>query len=72
LPIAITAEQLALQASIREWAKRADTIEAVRSHEPRDAVGPATSGLSIAGGTTPTMLSLIGERLLGLPWEETR
>jgi alkylation response protein AidB-like acyl-CoA dehydrogenase len=33
LPIAITDEQLALQSSIREWAKRAGTIEVVRSQE---------------------------------------
>ena len=34
MPIAITDEQLAIQASIREWAKRAGTIELVRSLEP--------------------------------------
>jgi alkylation response protein AidB-like acyl-CoA dehydrogenase len=34
LPIAITDEQLALQSSIREWAKRAGAIEAVRGLEP--------------------------------------
>ena len=34
MPIASTDEQLALQASIREWAKRARTVEAVRSREP--------------------------------------
>ena len=34
MPIASTDEQLALQASIREWAKRARTVEAVRSLEP--------------------------------------
>jgi alkylation response protein AidB-like acyl-CoA dehydrogenase len=38
LPIAITDEQLALQSSIRGWAKRAGTIDLVRSQEPgRDA-----------------------------------
>jgi len=42
LPIAITAEQLALQASIREWAKRADTIEAVRGQEPGEVVAATT------------------------------
>jgi 3-oxochol-4-en-24-oyl-CoA dehydrogenase len=41
LPIALTAEQLALQASIREWAKRAGTIDAVRAQEPRHPAGPA-------------------------------
>ncbi len=34
MPIASTDEQLALQASIREWAKRARTAETVRSLEP--------------------------------------
>ena len=37
MPIAISDEQLALQASIRDWAKRADTIALVRRLEP----GPA-------------------------------
>ena len=35
MPIATTDEQLALQASIREWAKRARSIELVRGLEPR-------------------------------------
>jgi 3-oxochol-4-en-24-oyl-CoA dehydrogenase len=49
LPIALTAEQLALQASIREWAKRTGTIGVVRSLEPpdgtaaREARGPVAS-----------------------------
>jgi len=34
LPIASTDEQLALQASIREWAKRAAVIDVVRGLEP--------------------------------------
>jgi 3-oxochol-4-en-24-oyl-CoA dehydrogenase len=34
LPIAITDEQLALRASLREWAKRAGTIDLVRGQEP--------------------------------------
>jgi len=46
LPIAITEEHLALQASIR--------------------------GLSIAAGTTQILLSLVAERLLGLPQREAR
>jgi 3-oxochol-4-en-24-oyl-CoA dehydrogenase len=44
LPIAITAEQLALQASIREWAKRADSIGLVRGQEPGDALRAAADG----------------------------
>ena len=49
MPIALTAEQLALQASIREWAKRTGTIGVVRSLEPSDgtaaqeARGPGAS-----------------------------
>jgi alkylation response protein AidB-like acyl-CoA dehydrogenase len=48
LPIAITDEQLALQSSIREWAKRAGTIDLVRSREPglggaRDGADPWAS-----------------------------
>jgi 3-oxochol-4-en-24-oyl-CoA dehydrogenase len=44
LPIALTAEQRALQASIREWAKRTDSIGVVRSQEPADvaAAGEAS------------------------------
>lgn len=34
MPIAITGEQLALQSSIREWAKRAAPVEVVRALEP--------------------------------------
>ena len=39
MPIAITDEQLAIQASIREWAKRTRTVEVVRALEPADALG---------------------------------
>ncbi len=34
MPIAVTDEQLALAASVREWAKRASTLELVRGLEP--------------------------------------
>jgi 3-oxochol-4-en-24-oyl-CoA dehydrogenase len=45
LPIALTAEQLALQASIREWAKRTGAVGFVRSQEPPDgAVAQEASG----------------------------
>ena len=41
MPIAATDEQLALQASIRDWAKRAGPLALVRSLEPgRDAGSP--------------------------------
>jgi 3-oxochol-4-en-24-oyl-CoA dehydrogenase len=42
LPIAITDEQLALRASIREWAKRTAAIETVRGLEPPGASDPAS------------------------------
>jgi hypothetical protein len=43
LPIALTAEQLALQASIREWAERTGTIRVVRSQEPGAAAAVEVS-----------------------------
>ncbi len=43
LPIANTDEQLAIQASIREWAKQARSIDLVRGLEPR--TGPAQGDL---------------------------
>ena len=46
MPIAISAEQRALQASIREWATRAGTLALVRSLEPGSGAG--TPG-SLAG-----------------------
>jgi 3-oxochol-4-en-24-oyl-CoA dehydrogenase len=50
LPIAITDEQLALQSSIREWAKRAAPIELVRDLEPATAGDQADPGwLPVAG-----------------------
>jgi hypothetical protein len=47
VPIALTEEQSALQASVREWAER-------------------------TGRDVTASLSLVGERLLGLPREESR
>jgi alkylation response protein AidB-like acyl-CoA dehydrogenase len=99
LPIASTDEQLALQASVREWAKRSAVIDVVRGLEPgagalelTGTAGAAADGdgdgdgdgsefsheflltrcLSIAGGTTQILLSLVAERQLGLPREEVR
>ena len=40
MPIAITPDQLAMQASIRDWAKQAGPVAAVRRLEP-DPAGPA-------------------------------
>ena len=51
MPIAATDEQLALQASIRDWAKRAGPLALVRSLEPGpDAIGAGARG---PGGTGP-------------------
>ena len=118
MPVAITEEQLALQASIRDWASRAGTLELVRGLEldpsrarggeswrgladlgvfsialPAEAAltlcgpdGAAADGaaagavhefllsrcLSIAGGTTQILLSVVAERELGLPRTEAR
>jgi hypothetical protein len=91
VPIAITDEQLALTASIRERAQRAAAIDAVRAQELLDLglavpAGAAEDGnaaalvneflltrcLSIAGGSTQILLSMIAEWLLRLPREEAR
>lgn len=87
MPIAITAEQRALRASIREWATRAGTLAMVRALEPGsgpDTTSPPDSAagavyafllsrcLSIAGGTSQILLSVVAERALGLPREQAR
>jgi 3-oxochol-4-en-24-oyl-CoA dehydrogenase len=48
VPIAITEEQRALQAAVRDWAKSVDPIAAVRRLEP--ASGPGTARGGPAGG----------------------
>jgi hypothetical protein len=71
VPIAISAEQRALQASIRDWAERAGTLALVRGLEP--GAPPSAPGTPpIAGGTSQILLSVIAERGLGLPREEAR
>jgi alkylation response protein AidB-like acyl-CoA dehydrogenase len=58
VPIAITAEQRALQASIREWATRAGTLAMVRALEPGsrpDTTGPPGSA---AGGLAGSLMDL--------------
>ena len=129
MPIAISAEQRALQASIREWAARAGTLALVRALEPGSTTGapasqtgspaspaglpgtpagvahekalwgetwaalaglgvfsialPEAAGdavyafllsrcLSLAGGTSQILLSVVAERALGLPRDEAR
>ncbi|HEY2313566.1 MAG TPA: acyl-CoA dehydrogenase family protein [Streptosporangiaceae bacterium] len=54
MPIANTDEQLALQASIREWAKRARSIDLVRGLEPGTGPGPGPgTGTGPATATGP-------------------
>jgi 3-oxochol-4-en-24-oyl-CoA dehydrogenase len=64
VPIAITEDQLALQASIREWAKRAGTLALVRALEPDG--GPA-SGEALAAGPYWNDLADLGLFSITLP-----
>ncbi len=68
MPIALTAEQRALQASIREWAKRTGPIEVVRSQEPRDVAGTAlhANGTGPAGAAAGRWASLAELGVFGL------
>jgi alkylation response protein AidB-like acyl-CoA dehydrogenase len=77
VPIAITAEQRALQASIREWATRAGTLALVRALEPGsrpDTTGPPGSAAgppdphSGPDGVTPDGPD--GGTPAGTPWAE--
>jgi 3-oxochol-4-en-24-oyl-CoA dehydrogenase len=68
LPIASTDDQLALQASIREWAKRAGTIDVVRGLEPPAGRG----GVATTAGTEPAAerwasLAELGVFAIGMP-----
>jgi 3-oxochol-4-en-24-oyl-CoA dehydrogenase len=63
VPIATTEEQLALQASIREWAKRAGTLAQVRRLE-----GGGQPGIS-AGGQSWAGLAELGVFSIALPAE---
>ena len=58
MPIALTEEQRALQASVREWAKRTGTIELVRDGEALGAV------LTELGWASLAELGVLG---VGLP-----
>ena len=68
MPIANSDDQLALQASVREWAKRAATIDVVRGLEP-----PAgRHGVATAAGTGPAAerwasLAELGVFAIGIP-----
>jgi len=68
LPIASTDDQLALQASIREWAKRTGTIDVVRGLEPPGG----DHGVATAAGTGPAAerwgsLAELGVFAIGMP-----
>jgi 3-oxochol-4-en-24-oyl-CoA dehydrogenase len=69
LPIASTDEQLALQTSIREWAKRAAVIDVVRSLEPDacDHHGIATALGDGAAAERWASLAKLGAFGIGLP-----
>ena len=72
MPIAITDEQLALQSSIREWAKRAGAIEAVRALEPGpsgqpDGVDAATPAGPAAAAERWASLAELGVFAVGRP-----
>jgi hypothetical protein len=75
LPIASTDEQLALHASIREWAKRAAVIDVVRGLEPgagRADLGAALAQLTESLVPGPVLPALIaGLVLRGRPGSES-
>ncbi|HTA07340.1 MAG TPA: acyl-CoA dehydrogenase [Streptosporangiaceae bacterium] len=67
MPIASTDEQLALQASIREWAKRARSIDLVRALEPGQGIESGDHGVEAAGRWAS--LAELGVLAVGLPAE---
>jgi alkylation response protein AidB-like acyl-CoA dehydrogenase len=60
LPIAGTEEQLALRASIRDWAKRARSVEVVRSLEDGEPGGPGLAGQAASGPAAERWSALAG------------
>jgi hypothetical protein len=71
VPIAISAEQRALQASIRDWAERAGTLALVRGLEPVTPPGAPGTAPS-APGTAPSAPGEPGSpragAATGVPW----
>ena len=61
MPIAITPDQLALQASIRDWAKRAGPVTAVRRLEPDPADPAGNTYLSDLAGLGIFSIPIPGE-----------
>ena len=71
MPIAISEEQLALQASIREWSRQAGTLGLVRRLEPVSSPGGDQGGLhqpdpDVGGGRTGARPAQGGDALSGL------
>ncbi len=67
MPIANTDEQLALQASIREWAKRARSIDLVRGLEPGQGIGTGTGDHDVEAAERWASLAELGVFAVGLP-----
>jgi 3-oxochol-4-en-24-oyl-CoA dehydrogenase len=65
VPIAATEEQLALQAAIRDWAKRAGTHALVRGLEP--GTEPAADGPAAGSGRCWNELASLGVFAIALP-----
>jgi alkylation response protein AidB-like acyl-CoA dehydrogenase len=65
VPIAATEEQLALQAVIRDWAKRAGTLAVVRGLEP--GTEPAAGGPAAGSGQYWNELASLGVFAIALP-----
>ncbi len=60
MPIASTDEQRALQAAVRDWAKRADPIALVRRLEPGSGPGTHRGGPdsgTLSPGANPTYVA---------------
>ena len=69
MPVAATEDQLALQASIRDWAKRAAPLEAVRGLEPgggQPGTGQRASRREPPGGSERCWRELAGLGVFGI------
>ena len=67
MSLAVTEQQRAIRDAVRQWAA-ASSPWAYAAAEPVYQF-LLTRCLTIAGGTTQILLTLVGERLLGLPRE---
>jgi hypothetical protein len=66
LPIASTDEQLALQASVREWAKRSAVIDVVRGLEPGAGALDLTGTAGAAADGSEFLHEFLHTRCLGI------